>query len=193
MSQLALLDLAPAQLWEHIPIEATAGRELADRHYARQTKGAKGFVGPGERFAFLHAGPGDGRALWAVCRALDPVGRMQWRNTIFRNESATRSSTLIAAAVLETYQCWQRRYKAIPPEDLTTEIDIAATAARRSKHALPGICYRHVGWTFVREVPKGHGRSAKVILRAPRFVFILLALLTLTDGHSHHAQTPRLP
>lgn len=172
-----MLDLAPRQVWDHIPIEDPRGRELADRHYSRQTVGAKGYVGPGERFAFLHEDPQGDRALWAVCRALDPVGAMQWRNSIFRNESSTRTSSLIAHATLTTYLCWQRRYLAIPPEDLTTEIDIEATADRRSRSAPPGICYRHAGWEFVREVPKGHGRSAKVVLRAPRFVFILLALL----------------
>lgn len=175
--QLSLVDLAPPQIWEHIPIEDPRGREIADRHYSRQTVGAKGFVGPGERFAFLHDDGRGGRALWAVCRALDPVGAMQWRNTIFRNESSTRSSDLIAYATLITYECWIRRYHAIPPEALTTEIDIEATRRRRSKHALPGICYRHAGWEEVRYVPKGHGRAAKIVLRAPGYVFILLALL----------------
>jgi hypothetical protein len=122
--------------------------------------------------------------LWAVCRNLDPVGAMQRRNTIFRNESVTRSSDLIAAATLATYLCWQRRYLAIPSQDLTTEIDIEATAARRSRRAPPGICYRHAGWEFVRTNAKGHGRSAKVVLRAPRFLFLLLALLEAIDGQN---------
>jgi len=177
MSQLSLLELAPRQTWDHIPIEDPRGREIADRHYSRQSVGAKGYVGPGERFAFLHDDGAGGRALWAVCRSLDPVGVMQWRNSIFRNESSTRSSSLIAAALLQTYLVWQRRYREIPPEDLTTEIDIEATADRRSKSAPPGICYRHAGWDFVRHVPKGHGRSEKVVLRAPRFIFILMALI----------------
>jgi hypothetical protein len=176
MTQLALDTLAPPTMWAHIPIEDPRGREIADRHYSRQSHGAKGFVGPGERFAFLHD-VGDGRALWAVCRAMDPVGTMQWRNTIFRNESSTRSSELVAYATLVTYQCWLRRYLAIPDEDLTTEIDIEATRRRRSKRSPPGICYLHAGWTFVRMVPKGHGRSAKVVLKAPRFLFVLLATI----------------
>lgn len=187
VTQLALLAIVPRQTWEHIPIEDPRGRELADRHYSRQTVGAKGFVGPGERFAFLHDDGRGGRALWAVCRAMDPVGAMQWRNAIFRNESSTRSSELIAHATLTTWLCWQRRYHMIPTEDLTTEIDIHATAKRRSKKAPPGICYLHAGWSFVRHVPAGHGRSEKIVLRAPRFVFFLLALLQHHQGHTEHA------
>ncbi len=181
MTQLCLATI-DRRVWSHVPIEDPRGRELADRHYSRQTRGAKGYVGPGERFAFLHEDDRGGRALWAICRSLDPVGVMQWRNSIFRNESTTRSSSLICHAVLTTYEVWQRRYLAIPPEDLTTEIDIEATAKRRSKGSPPGICYLHAGWAVVREVPRGHGRSAKVVLRAPRFVFILWALLTLTEA-----------
>jgi hypothetical protein len=154
-------------MWDHIPIEDPRGRELADRHYSRQTVGAKGYVGPGQRFALLHQGA-RGRALWTVCRAMDPTGAMQWRNTIFRNESGTLSSELIVVATALTFELWARRYGAVPAEDLTTEIDIAATRRRRSKRAMPGRCYEAAGWLFVREVHPGHGRSAKMIWKAPR-------------------------
>ena len=93
MTQLALGDLSPPTIWSHIPIEDPRGREIADRHYSRQTPGARGYVGPGERFAFLHDGDDGKRALWAVCRAMDPVGNMQWRNTIFRKHDVGTSNS----------------------------------------------------------------------------------------------------
>ena len=93
---------------------------------------------------------------------------MQWRNTIFRNESGTLSSELIREATRTTFEIWARRYGALPAEDLTTEVDIAATRRRRSRHARAGRCYELAGWLFVRELDPGHGRPARAIWRAPR-------------------------
>jgi len=157
----------PVRLWSHIPIEDPRAAALADRHYSRQTVGAKGFVPAGERFALWHEDDG-GCAVWAVCRNMDPVGTIQWRNTIFRNESAMLSSELIIDATRTTYELWMRRYHALPSEPLTTEIDVAATRARRSRTSPPGICYLKAGWTFVRELDPGHGRPLRVILQASR-------------------------
>jgi hypothetical protein len=56
----------------------------------------------------------------------------------------------------------------LPELPFTTEIDIEATAARRSKHHEPGHCYLLAGWKHVRWIPAGHGRSAKRELEAPR-------------------------
>lgn len=163
---LAFSFLTP-QVWSHVPIEDPRARELADRHYSRQTVGAKGFVPAGQRFCLLHEDAG-GRAVWAVCRNMDPTGRVQWRNTIFRNESAMLSSDLIRAATTATFEMWKRRYGAMPAEELTTEIDIIATAGRRSKRSRPGRCYELAGWIHVKDMEPGHGRSAKAIWRAPR-------------------------
>lgn len=165
MSQLAL-GIEPPKMWQHVPIEDPRARALADRHYSRQTVGAKGFVGPGQRFVLWHESE-LGQAVWAVCRALDPIGVMQWRNTIFRKESRHVASEMIIEATRETYGLWRRRYGGLPAERLTTEIDIEATAARRSRRHPPGYSYLCAGWEILREVPAGHGRSAKVVLGAP--------------------------
>lgn len=138
---------------------------LADRHYSRQTVGAEQTLGPGQTFLALTP---DELATWGVVCNLDPVGELRWRNTIFHNESPTPSSRLIIAATLATYQRWERRYGGRPPVPLTTEIDIEATRARRSKRHEPGHCYLMAGWRKVRDIPASHGRSAKVELEAPR-------------------------
>jgi hypothetical protein len=172
MASLAFDFLTPA-IWEHVPIEDPRVRELADRHYSRQTIGAKGFVPGGRRFCLLHIGePAHkkalGRAGWAVCYNMDPTGVYQWRNTLFRNETKTLSSELVIAATAVTFDMWRRRYGELPVEDLITEIDIVATSRRRSKKSVPGKCYQDAGWIHVRDVEPGHGRSAKSIWRAPR-------------------------
>jgi hypothetical protein len=165
VTQLSLLAVAPPQVWTRIDIEDPRARQLADRHYSRQTKGAEGFIGPGRRFLFWHEDAG-GAAIWAVCYSLDPIGRYQFRNSIFRNESATRSSALIEAATPSSYDVFTRRYGPLPLEPLTSEIDIEATRARRGKERPPGYCYECAGWTWVRSSLPGHGRGARAIYEA---------------------------
>lgn len=93
-------------------------------------------------------------------------GARRWRNSIFRNLSGTLSSDLIESATVITYEHWSLLY-AWPSVPLRTEVDIEATRARRSKQSPPGKCYLAAGWSFVRDIPRGHGRPAKVELEAP--------------------------
>lgn len=165
--QLALDSLMPPQVWTRIDIEDPRARELADGHYSRQTPGAAGFVGPGRRFLLGHFDASELGAIWAVVYALDPVGRYQFRNAIFRNVSHTQSSALIIAATATSFEVFVRRYGALPTEPLTSEIDIEATRARRGKERPPGYCYECAGWTWVRSSLPGHGRGARAIYEAP--------------------------
>jgi hypothetical protein len=160
------------QVWSHVPIEDPACREVYDRHYSRQTVGAEGLVAPGSRFLFRHEGS-NGLAIWAVVRNRFKApgwdeGVWYFRNSIFRNESGTLSSDLIRAATATTYEVWIRRYGALPPEDLITEIDIDATAHRRGKDHPPGYCYELAGWEWFKSMLAGHGRPRKAVYRAPR-------------------------
>lgn len=165
MTAQAAFAFVEPQLWKHVPVEYPPARELADRHYSRQTKGADGILPPGQRFLLWHESVGN--AVWGVCRNKDPVGRYQWRNTIFRNESSTLSSTLIREATRQTMLVWFRRYGDLPTEMLTTEIAVEATAARRSKRSEPGHCYLMAGWIALGYIDPGHGRPLRRILRAP--------------------------
>ena len=130
-----VFDFLTPTLWSHVPVEYPPARELADRHYPRQTKGATGILAPGERFLLWHQDPG-GAAAWGVVRNRFR-GRYRWRNSLFRNESAERSSSLIRAATADTYAMWERRYLQLPTERLTTEVDIEATAGGRSAWHAP--------------------------------------------------------
>lgn len=91
VTQLAFaIDERP--MWQRIDVEDPRGAELADRHYSRQTVGARGYMPPGLRFALWYDdGHGyqdrhrpSGAALWAVVCNLDPVGKLRWRCTIMR-------------------------------------------------------------------------------------------------------------
>jgi hypothetical protein len=151
--------------WAVEPIESPAARELADRHPTRQTPGARGFIPPGFRMLWRCADAG-GAAIWSACRnVFREVWR--WRNTIFRNETSMLSSDLVRSATIATYIDWLERYRSLPSEQLITEIDVEATAPRRSKRSLPGHCYLMAGWTFLYEVPASHGRPLRHVLGAP--------------------------
>ncbi len=161
------------RLWRHVPIEDPRIAALVDDvehdgknpHYSRQTPGAKGTIAAGWRFALWHDGS-HGGAAWGVL--LNRFrGKWYWRNSLFHNASGTLSSSLIAAATVETYELWIRRYHVLPDVPLTTEVDPAATARRRSKKHPPGYCYYQAGWTFLRETPAEKGRTLKHILQAP--------------------------
>lgn len=172
-AQLAL-DVGVRPMWSRIDVEDPRGAELADRHYSRQTVGARGYMPPGLRFALWYDdahGPSQwgrsGCALWGVVYNLDPTGRPRWRNTIFRNESAWCTSWLILRATEATYPVWISRYKVLPSIPLTTEIDVDATSSRRSKRNEPGHCYLVAGWREVRRIPAGHGRNETAVLEAP--------------------------
>lgn len=159
--------------WAHVPIEDPRIARLADGHYSRQTVGAKGAIGPGWRCALWHDGARGGAAWGVVLNRFR--GQWYWRNSLFRNESGTLSSTLIAWATLDTYNLWLRRYRTLPTVALTTEVDIEATAARRSRSSPPGRCYLAAGWIPVRTTPREHGRSPKAILAAPWWYMVAAA------------------
>jgi hypothetical protein len=150
-------------LWSIAPREDSLGAELADGHYSRQTPGADGFLAPGESLVLVHQGP-IGRAVWGVVHNVFK-GVQRWRNTIFRNVSGTLSSSLIESATLVTFEHWSTIYT-VPSIPLRTEVDIDATALRQSVWNQPGHCYLMAGWRKVRDIPRGHGRSAKVELEA---------------------------
>ena len=120
----------------------------------------------GQSVALVHRGP-RGYALWSVVFNVFR-GVWRWVNTHFANRSGTLSSTLVETATRRTYREWTAKYGALPDERLITEVDIEATRRRRSKRHEPGHCYRVAGWSEIRRTPPLHGRTAKVVLEAPR-------------------------
>lgn len=141
--------------WHQVAKTDPRARMLADRHYSRQTIGATCFTGPGKSLALL---TDCGRAVWAVVENLDAVGQMRWRCTIFRNEGAGLSSSLIREATDRTRDYWIRHYGGLPSAPLRTEVDRDATRPKRD----PGRCFIRAGWRVV-----GESKGGLVILDAP--------------------------
>lgn len=132
-------------------------RALADRHYSRQSVGARDFMASGRTLVML---TDDERAVWGVIENLDPAGRTQWRCSIFRNEGAGVSSTLIREATARTFTYWRSHYGRVPGR-LTTEIDTEKVRRKRD----PGRCFLRAGWERVG-LGRGHRAVPLVVLAA---------------------------
>lgn len=102
-------------------------RALADRHYSRQTPGARDFVGPG-RTIILRDPAGTWLWVWRKCQfRLD--GQYGWECSIFRNEGTRRSSEII----LECERYVSGR--------VFTYVD-----HRKVRSSNPGYCFQCAGW-----------------------------------------------
>lgn len=145
--------------WVQVRRTHDSARELADRHYSRQTIGAEGFMPPGRTFVLVSRCE---RALWGVVENKDPAGALRWRCSIFRNEGAGRSSALIVDATARTFDFWRARGE-LPATPLSTEIDPSKVKHKRD----PGRCFRRAGWTVHGWTTGGHGRTKLLVLIAP--------------------------
>lgn len=164
--QLALNIERP--VWRVISDKAPFAASFADPHYSRQRPGSPQYLAPGSHLALWHE-TSFGCALWGVVlNVFRDV--LRWRNSIFRNHrSGTLTSELVEAATDATFAEWRRMHGALPELPFTTEIDIEATRARRSRKHEAGHCYLVSGrWRHVRWIPAGHGRPAKRELEAIR-------------------------
>jgi hypothetical protein len=140
--------------WRPVTRCDVAARELADRHYSRQTIGAVDFMASGKTFVLL---TDDARAVWGVIENLDPVGELRWRCSIFRNEGSILSSVLIREATERTYLYWERHYGGRPIVPLRTEVDPKKVRNKRD----PGRCFIRAGWKYIGIV------RGLVVLEAP--------------------------
>jgi hypothetical protein len=118
-------------------------RLLADRHYSRQTVGARQFVPPG-RCLVLYAKTAAGQAYWVTSWPFPQYVKHQWPGawicSAFRNEGAALSSELIRTAVACT-----RYHFGDPPEmGMVTFVDPMKIRRKRD----PGRCFIKAG--FVR-------------------------------------------
>ena len=146
-------------------------------HYSRRTPGSKTFTGVGREIVLV---TDDGNAVWAVVlhRTPPPKGsgssrgrvgvtdartKYVWRNMVFRNLGAGRSSDLIREALEVTYAEWFKRYGSLPLERLRTEIGIKEVRSNN-----PGCCYKKAGW-FKDRIVRG-----KLYLWAPCPINVVL-------------------
>lgn len=131
--------------WRRSARADPAALPLADRHYNRQKPGSPQFVPPGRCLVLL---ADDRSALWVTSWPFAEYVRHEWPgawvNSMFRNEGAYLSSSLIAAAVAHTRAEWPD----VPALGIVTFIDTAKVRHKRD----PGRCYlragfHHAGWT----------------------------------------------
>lgn len=112
---------------------------MADRHYSRQTIGAREFSPPGFKTVLVLPGY---RALW-VSQTVTPGmrradGGEYWYCSLFRNESSRLASVLIRQAIEATRYVW--RHHALPADGFRTFI-----AEDKIQMPPDGKPY---GWTF---------------------------------------------
>lgn len=178
-AQLSIvLDDDQYQPWQQVKRCDSRARELADRHYSRQTPGAVDFMASGKTFVLLaefHSGIQPlTRAAWGAIENLDPSGTRRFRCSIFRNETPWISSYLIREATRLTQARWWRSEHWRGSPSLTTEVDPSKTRHKRD----PGRCFRKAGWRHVRT------SRGLLVFEAPPFgqIEALFLLLLLNQG-----------
>lgn len=138
-------------------------RYLADRHYTRQTPGHPMWTRPGwNQILYFEHSSGSAAAFcwWRPKWESGIVGTERKDKlrciecTLFRNETPLLSSDLIRFAV-ESVLSWEHATDVEWPDGLVTGIGTKQTAKRRSKHAMPGECYRRAGWEPFQHPGKG--------------------------------------
>jgi hypothetical protein len=120
-----------------------AANALANQHYSRQTRNGKHIGPPGRKLTLVT--PCE-RAVWLTFwpyAGMTLDGLDVWRCSIFRNDGAGLSSTLIRAAMDLTAQLWTARPTAQP--GWVTWIDRRYVASPN-----PGYCFKQAGWTVDR-------------------------------------------
>jgi hypothetical protein len=141
--------------WERVTKFDRRAVALADRHYNRRKVGSPQFMPPGETVVLLLP---DGRAVFGWWRPHPRSGLKAmngldgWTCSIFRNESARRSSELILEAELAL------RGATCGPDGLLTYVWDKKVQSRN-----PGYCFKCAGYEV-------RGRSAdgkKTLLSKP--------------------------
>lgn len=109
-------------LWQSAYRAEEHARELADRHYNRQSVGSAQFVPPG-RCAVFYARTAGGEAFWVTSWPFPEYVKHEWAGawicSAFRNEGAGLASDLIRQALAATrYELGEP-----PPLGLVTFVD----------------------------------------------------------------------
>lgn len=137
--------------WMKVSAADPLVRVMADRHYPRQKAGSKFFSPPGSKVV-LSTPERDAYWISLSQKHVDHAWPGAWCCSAFRNESRHLSSELVLEALAATRALWGDP----PAAGLITFVDAAATARRRSKRALPGHCFRVLG--FVEAGSTGSGK-----------------------------------
>lgn len=120
---------------------------LADRHYSRQTPGARQFAGNGEKIVLRDTA---GLILFVWLRQKQRRDALlgyncQW----FRNESPRRASDIILEAEHFAIDRWG-------PGSAFTFVDpMRIRLVKRRGDPVPGFCFIKAGWRYLRESASG--------------------------------------
>lgn len=122
-------------------------RELADRHYNRQSIGADNFVPPGRCLVLAREG-----AFWVTSWPFAEYTKHEWAGawvcSAFRRESGPLASDLIRSAVAATR--W--KYGDGPePHGMISFVDRSKVKGKRD----PGFCYLRAGFKVIGESKGG--------------------------------------
>ena len=133
-------------LWQRSHRADRRALPLADRHYNRQKVGSPQYVPPGRCLCLLTPAAD---ALWVTsypkAEYVKHAWAGAWVNSLFRNESTTRASDLIRAAVRETQTVWVP-----PPLGLVSFVDPQhVPGVRRHGILIFGYCYLKAGFSHV--------------------------------------------
>jgi hypothetical protein len=135
-AQLIFPTITTGHWWE-VKDGDDRARQIFDRHYSRRRyKDGRNpllFVGPGEKMVLLTPAC-DAVFIWRKFISND--GQAGVNCAVFRNESLTLSSELIAEAEALAWRRW-------PGERLYTYVD-----PRRIKSSNPGACFKAAGWRW---------------------------------------------
>lgn len=166
--------------WRIVKKTDTRARLLADRHYSRQTPGAVEFMPAGHNLVLLHLTPaGASDAVWGVNQSqfVRKDSFDYWSNTIFRNESGIRSSTLIreALAITKTY------FDHVPADGMHSFVDASKVRGVKVRGKLVhGFCFMKSGFTL-------HPEKTRV-RKLLRWTMSRDQLIALPDIHPMHEQ-----
>jgi DNA polymerase I-like protein with 3'-5' exonuclease and polymerase domains len=136
MNQL-VMDIPLYKYWIPVNKADDSCRQLADRHYSRQTIGAKLFTRPGKNIV-LRTILGD--AVWVSWQGIRDDGLEAYECTIFRNESDILSSELIKEAMQITVDIWG---------DMPKDGFITTVKAEKVKSKNPGCCFKKSGFKYI--------------------------------------------
>jgi len=118
-------------------------RELADRHYSRQSIGNVQFCRPGKNIILKTK---DSLAAFVFWNGIADHEYLCWENTLFRNESKVLSSELLREASAHMFFV---AGIAMPRDGLISYVN-----KTKVRSVNPGCCYKKAGWKCIRETDK---------------------------------------
>lgn len=147
MADEAVTRAEPQQVWSLSWRADPAAREVADRHYNRQSVGATQFVPPGRCLVLTAPGPALWVTSWPFAEYVKHDWPGAWINSAFRREGGQLASDLIREAVAITRWRWPD----VPDLGMVSFVNPSKVRSKRD----PGYCYLMAGFRLVGRTKAG--------------------------------------